>query len=173
MKRFQHTTSSVKTRGSVSPPGGVTLSEVLVSMLIMSVGVVSLATLFPISVLRTAQATQLTHSVFLRNNAEAAVESVTRMGLDPVAEAEALATDSEPVRMVPMLARQTERVAFAEAIPMDMPRSTLPFPPVILPIENGPPTYVYGNELKDDPELAGPSRPVAQEPWMGSTDRVG
>ena len=59
----------------VVAPAGVTLSEVLVSMLIMSVGVVSLATLFPISVLRTAQATQLTHSVFLRNNAEAAVES--------------------------------------------------------------------------------------------------
>ena len=54
---------------------GVTLSEVLISMLIMSIGVVSLATLFPISVLRTAQATQLTHSVFLRNNAEAFVES--------------------------------------------------------------------------------------------------
>jgi len=44
-------------------------------MLIMSVGVVSLATLFPISVIRTAQATQLTHAVFTRNNAEAAVES--------------------------------------------------------------------------------------------------
>lgn len=54
---------------------GVTLSEVLVSMLLMSIGVVSLATLFPISVLRTAQATQLTHAVFLRNNAEAAIES--------------------------------------------------------------------------------------------------
>ena len=58
---------------------GVTLSEVLVSMLIMSVGVVSLATLFPISVLRTAQATQLNHSVFVRNNAEASLKS--RFGL--------------------------------------------------------------------------------------------
>lgn len=54
---------------------GVTLSEVLIAMLLMSIGVVSLATLFPISVLRTAQATQLTHAVFLRNNAEAAIES--------------------------------------------------------------------------------------------------
>ena len=80
MKRFPNTAASVKTRSSVGTretfaPAGVTLSEVLVSMLIMSVGVVSLATLFPISVLRTAQATQLTHAVFLRNNAEAAVES--------------------------------------------------------------------------------------------------
>lgn len=61
--------------GSISRRSGLTLSEVLISMLIMSVGVVCLATLFPISVLRTAQATQLTHAVFLRNNAEAAVES--------------------------------------------------------------------------------------------------
>ena len=74
MKRTRNPTSSAKARNAVAP-AGVTLSEVLVSMLIMSVGVVSLATLFPISVLRTAQATQLTHSVFLRNNAEAAVES--------------------------------------------------------------------------------------------------
>ena len=73
MRRIHNPISSVQTRGTVAPTG-VTLSEVLVSMLIMSVGVVSLATLFPISVLRTAQATQLTHSVFLRNNAEAAVE---------------------------------------------------------------------------------------------------
>ena len=74
MRRIHNPISSVQTRGTVAP-AGVTLSEVLVSMLIMSVGVVSLATLFPISVIRTAQATQLTHSVFLRNNAEAAVES--------------------------------------------------------------------------------------------------
>ncbi len=74
MKRTQNSIPSAKTQCAVVPTG-VTLSEVLVSMLIMSVGVVSLATLFPISVIRTAQATQLTHSVFLRNNAEAAVES--------------------------------------------------------------------------------------------------
>lgn len=106
-------------------------------------------------------------------DAEAAVESVTRMGLDPAAEAEALATEPEPVRLAPTLARRTERTEIAEAIPMDPPRTTLPFPPVILPIENGPPTYVYGNELRDDPESTGPSRPVAKEPWMGPSDRVG
>lgn len=55
--------------------GGVTLVEVLVSMIIMSIGIVLLATLLPISILRTAQATQLTQAVFLRNNAEAFVES--------------------------------------------------------------------------------------------------
>jgi Tfp pilus assembly protein PilV len=57
-----------------SPSGvarrGVTLSEVLVSLLVMSVGVVAIATLFPLSVLRTVQATQLTNSTQLRYNFE-------------------------------------------------------------------------------------------------------
>jgi len=74
MKKHPNPTASDQTQATVARTGE-TLSVVLVAMLIMSIGVVSLAALFPISVLRTAQATQLTHSVFLRNNAEAAVES--------------------------------------------------------------------------------------------------
>ena len=50
---------------------GTTLSEVLISLLVMSIGVVSLATLFPISVLRSVQATHLTNSANLRYNVEA------------------------------------------------------------------------------------------------------
>lgn len=49
---------------------GVTLSEVLVSLLVMSIGVIALATLFPISTLRVVQATQLTQATQLRYNAE-------------------------------------------------------------------------------------------------------
>ena len=66
---------------------GVSLTEVLVSMVIMSIGVILLCSLLPISILRTAQATQLTQSVMLRNNAEAALESnlivssLPRMGI--------------------------------------------------------------------------------------------
>ncbi len=48
-----------------------TMTEVLVSLLVMSIGVVSLATLFPLSVLRSVQATQLTNATVLRQNAEA------------------------------------------------------------------------------------------------------
>ena len=55
---------------------GTTLSEVLISLLIMSIGVVSLATLFPISVLRSVQATQLTNATNLRYNVEAMVNSM-------------------------------------------------------------------------------------------------
>lgn len=51
-------------------PRGVTLSEVLVSMLVMGIGVVAVATIFPLSVLRTIQATQLTHATQLRYNFE-------------------------------------------------------------------------------------------------------
>ena len=57
------------------PRSGVTLIEVVVSMMILSIGIGLLTTLLPISILRTAQATQLTHAVILRNNAEAFIES--------------------------------------------------------------------------------------------------
>lgn len=50
---------------------GATLSEVLISLLVMSVGVVSVAALFPISVLRSVQASQLTNAANLRYNVEA------------------------------------------------------------------------------------------------------
>ncbi len=60
---------------STNPRQGVSLIEVLVSVMIMSIGVALLSTLLPISILRTAQATQLTQSVFLRNNAEAVIET--------------------------------------------------------------------------------------------------
>lgn len=89
-------------------------------------------------------------------DAEAAVEAVTRLGLDPEADAEPLPTDDEPVRVIP--ARPTPIVD--EPAPGVVPvpaRPTIPFQPVILPIEEGPPTYVYGDELGDQAELKGPS----------------
>ena len=48
---------------------GVTLTEVLMSLLVMGVGVVSVATLFPLAVLRGARATQLTAGTMLKMNA--------------------------------------------------------------------------------------------------------
>jgi hypothetical protein len=55
---------------------GTSLSEVLVSTLVMSIGVVALATLFPISVLRSIQASQLTNAALVRYNAESLLRSV-------------------------------------------------------------------------------------------------
>lgn len=57
--------------GNPGARAGTTLSEVLISLAVMSIGVVSLATLFPISVLRSFQANQLTNSANLRYNVEA------------------------------------------------------------------------------------------------------
>lgn len=57
-----------------APHSGATLTEVLISMMIMGIGIVSLATLFPISVLRSIQATQLTNATMLRYNAEALMD---------------------------------------------------------------------------------------------------
>lgn len=45
---------------------GTTLSEILASLIVMSVGIVSVMSLFPISVLRTVQANQLTTSAQLK-----------------------------------------------------------------------------------------------------------
>lgn len=55
--------------------GGVTLTEVLMSLLIMSIGVVSLVTLFPISTLRVIEATNMTNATVLRYNVEAIIDS--------------------------------------------------------------------------------------------------
>jgi len=64
-------------RLSIAQPAGIagaTLAETLMAMLVMSIGVVSLATLFPLSVVRTVQATQLTNAANLRYNAEARID---------------------------------------------------------------------------------------------------
>jgi len=60
---------------AAAAPAGTTLTEVLISLLVMGIGIVSLASLFPISVLRSVQATQLTNAVFLAQNARAMVQT--------------------------------------------------------------------------------------------------
>ena len=44
---------------------GITLTEILISILIMGVGLVSLATLFPIGLLRLREAQRQTRSAYL------------------------------------------------------------------------------------------------------------
>lgn len=62
---------------------GATLSEVLVALLIMAIGVISLASLFPISVLKTARANQLTVATGIRYNAEAMMQVYPWIFADP------------------------------------------------------------------------------------------
>lgn len=53
---------------------GSTLTEVLVSVMVLGIGLVSVATLFPLSVLRALKANENTQATLLRYNAEAAIE---------------------------------------------------------------------------------------------------
>jgi prepilin-type N-terminal cleavage/methylation domain-containing protein len=62
---------------------GVTLVEVLMSLMIMSIGMSAVAVLFPISVLRSIQATQLTNAAILKHKAEATVLMNGRLVFDP------------------------------------------------------------------------------------------
>lgn len=72
----------------VSPPaadprGGTTLTEVLMSILCMGIGVVAVASLFPIALLRSVQATQLTSATILRFNAETLIDLNPAFIFDP------------------------------------------------------------------------------------------
>lgn len=60
--------------GSPQPRAGTSLTEVLMSLLIMSIGVVSVATLFPISAMRTLEANKQTNSTLARFFSESLVD---------------------------------------------------------------------------------------------------
>lgn len=75
MRSLYRTTGQSVVRAVVSSRRGATLMEVLMSVMIMGLGVIPLATLFPISVKRSAQATQLTNATILRYNAEALLDA--------------------------------------------------------------------------------------------------
>lgn len=53
---------------------GTTLTEVLMSLMIMSIGLVSVSTLFPIATLRTLEASRQTNSTITRFNSEALLD---------------------------------------------------------------------------------------------------
>jgi prepilin-type N-terminal cleavage/methylation domain-containing protein len=62
---------------------GVTLVEVLMSLMIMSIGVSAVAVLFPISMLRALQATQLTNAAITKYNVETLLDVRPRLIFDP------------------------------------------------------------------------------------------
>ena len=81
MKRLHHSRNSHRMKGDVQK--GVTLTEVLMSLMIMSIGISAVAVLFPISVLRSVQATQMTNAAILKYNAEALVQMIPQIVFDP------------------------------------------------------------------------------------------
>ena len=62
---------------------GVTLTEVLMSLMIMSIGVVSVATLFPISALRTLEASKQTSSTIARFTSESWIDTLPELIHNP------------------------------------------------------------------------------------------
>lgn len=68
---------------SGSARSGVTLTEVLMSLMIMSIGMSSVMVLFPISVLRSVQSTQLTNAAILKYNTEARIRQNLALVFDP------------------------------------------------------------------------------------------
>ena len=68
-------TGSSRTDQTGRSRAAATLTEVLMSLLVMGIGVVSVFTLFPISVLRSIQATQQTNSKILKLNAESLLQA--------------------------------------------------------------------------------------------------
>ncbi len=68
---------------------GVTLTEVLMSLLVVGVGVSSLAVLFPLAILRSIESTQLTSSTIHRYNAEELIDSFPHLPFDPDGDGDA------------------------------------------------------------------------------------
>lgn len=62
---------------------GATLIEVTISLLIMAIGIISLASLFPLSVLRSVRGNQLTMGTNHRYNAEAMIDIYPEIVHDP------------------------------------------------------------------------------------------
>ena len=73
----------MKTLNQITKRSGVTLTEVLMSLMIMSIGISAVAVLFPISVLRSVQATQLTNAAILKSNAQALLDMRQELVFDP------------------------------------------------------------------------------------------
>jgi hypothetical protein len=74
---------AISTTKDTEHRSGVTLTEVLMSLMIMAIGVTSVMTLFPIATLRSAQATRLTNSALLKYNVEALLDARPELIFNP------------------------------------------------------------------------------------------
>lgn len=83
LRKTTHPPSFRAASSSSAHPAGVTLTEVLMSLMIMSIGISSVMVLFPISVLRSAQSTQLTNAAILKYNTEARIRQQPALIFDP------------------------------------------------------------------------------------------
>ena len=86
---------------------GVTLVEVLMALMIMAIGVSSVAVLFPISVLRSIQATQLTNGAIVKYNVESIVDIKPELIFDP---------DGDFVHLDPSISAAARRATLEEHV---------------------------------------------------------
>jgi|GEM_PF-3185144 len=86
MKRALFPTRQQQCHAFVMPSrmAGATLVEVLMSLLIMSVGIVSVFSLFPISIVSSIRATQLTHGKIFKDNIAELLYTVPELMRPPV-----------------------------------------------------------------------------------------
>ncbi|APZ92825.1 type IV pilus modification PilV family protein [Fuerstiella marisgermanici] len=75
--------NSIPTKAFQGKRLGVTLTEVLMSLMIMAIGVTSVITLFPIATLKSAQATKRTNAAILKYNVEAQLDVQPSLIFDP------------------------------------------------------------------------------------------
>ena len=68
---------------NAAPRTGVTLTEVLMSLMIMSIGISAVAVLFPLATLRSIQANRLTHGAILKYNVEGILQAEPNLIFDP------------------------------------------------------------------------------------------
>ncbi len=83
MNRLCNVTAGRIGRGRVgvrSQRSGATLTEVLISILIMSIGLVSVIVMFPLATFRSIRATQLTQAAILKRNAETVLAYAQEVG---------------------------------------------------------------------------------------------
>ena len=139
------------------PPGaraGVTLTEVLMSLLVMGIGVVSVATLFPLAVLRGARATQYTAGTVLKQNAEETLNVSASPSLAPGAFPAAIG-----------------------GVPTDLPGDGFDVSPILLKFSPGVPSAAMvldpdanGSEDTFGPDLYGAGGPGTQRDTVPDND---
>ncbi|MBA4031138.1 MAG: hypothetical protein C0478_09660 [Planctomyces sp.] len=96
---------------------GVTLSEVLISLMIMGIGIVGLASLFPVSVLKSVAATNMTNSAVLSYNVRGLRSSLSQVATGAPIWQPGLTVTAGPARptyLIPAIA--DERVMFPRVV---------------------------------------------------------
>lgn len=98
------------------------------------------------------QAAHLSFSLAAENESdfvdcESAVEAITRLGLDPIHDGDPTPPEDDgTVPMAEIISVDPIKPKPDNRVDQSSGRSTIPFPPVILPLEGGLPTFVYGSE---------------------------